>query len=279
MTNPSIAIVTDSTADIPPMVAEDLHITVVPAILIIEGRSYIDGEEISRGEFYRLLPTLSEPPTTAIPPPAAFEKEYRKLFDMGFNRILSIHVAHQLSGMINAVHQAAQAFGDRVHIFDSRQLTMALGFQVMEAAAASLRGESFESVLETLKSTRARVRLAALIDTLEYLKRSGRISWLQASLGDLLQMKMLIGILNGVIERIGITRTRKKGVDQLLHHMKTWGSLERLAILHSAIPDEAVAMAEKVRHLSTNEPLIVDVTTIIGTHVGPKAIGFAALCK
>lgn len=279
MTKPSIAIVTDSTADIPHAVVEDLKITVVPAILIIEGRSYIDGEEISREEFYRLLPTLSEPPTTAIPSPAAFEKEYRRLFSLGFDRVLSIHVAHQLSGMINAVNQAAQAFGDRVHIFDSRQLTMALGFQVMEAAAASLRGESFESVLEILRSTRERVRLVALIDTLEFLKRSGRISWLRASLGDLLQMKMLVSVLNGVVERIGITRTRRKGVSQLLSHAKTWGSLERLAVLHSAIPDEAVAMAENVRHLSTNPPLIVDVTTVIGTHIGPKAIGFAGLCK
>jgi DegV family protein with EDD domain len=279
MDKPSIAIVTDSTADIPQTVVEDLKITVVPAILIIEGRSYIDGEELSREEFYRLLPTLSEPPTTAIPSPAAFEKEYQRLLNSGYDRILSIHVSHQLSGMINSVNQAAQAFGDRVHIFDSRQLTMALGFQVMEAAAASLRGESFESVLEILKSTRERVRLAALIDTLEYLKRSGRISWLRASLGDLLQMKLLVGILDGVIERIGITRTRRKGISQLLNHAKTWGSLESLAVLHSAIHEEAVAMAENVRHLSKNPPLIVDVTTVIGTHVGPKAIGFAGLCK
>ncbi|HEY42896.1 MAG TPA: DegV family protein [Anaerolineae bacterium] len=279
MAKSSIAIVTDSTADIPLTVVEDLKITVVPAILIIEGRSYIDGEEITREEFYRLLPTLSEPATTAIPPSAAFEKEYRKLFDLGFERILSIHVASQLSGMINSASQAAQAFIDRVHIFDSRQLTMALGFQVMEAAAASLRGESFESVLEILHSTRERVRLIALIDTLEYLKRSGRISWLRASLGDLLQMKLLVSILNGVIERVGIARTKRKGISQLLAHVKTWGPLERLAVLHSAIPDEAALMAENTRHLSTNPPLIVDVTTVIGTHVGPKAIGFAGLCK
>jgi DegV family protein with EDD domain len=222
---------------------------------------------------------LSEPATTAIPPSAAFEKEYQKLFDLGFERVISIHVASQLSGMINSASQAAQTFIDRVHIFDSRQLTMALGFQVMEAAAASLRGESFESVLEILHSTRERVRLIALIDTLEYLKRSGRISWLRASLGDLLQMKLLVGILDGVVERVGIARTKRKGISQLLARLKTWGSLERLAVLHSAIPDEAASMAESIRHLSTNPPLIVDVTTVIGTHIGPKAIGFAGLCK
>lgn len=279
MTKPSVAIVTDSIADLPTEQAETLKISVVPAILIIEGQSYIDGEEISREEFYRRMPSMSEPATTAIPSSIAFEKEYRKLLDSGFKHVLSIHVASQLSGMINAASQAAQAFNGRVRIFDSKQLTMALGFQVMEAAEASLRGESFDSVLEVTRSARDRVRLVALIDTLEYLKRSGRISWLRASLGDLLQMKLLVNVVDGVVGRLGITRTHRKGVIQLLSHVKSWGSLERLAILHSGILDEASAFADEVRHLSANPPLIVDVTTLIGTHVGPKAIGLAGLCS
>jgi DegV family protein with EDD domain len=275
----SVAVVTDSIADLPSEQVEALKISVVPAILIIEGQSYVDGEEISREEFYRRMPTMSEPATTAIPSSIAFEKEYRRLFDSGIERILSIHVASQLSGMINAASQAAQAFNGRVRIFDSKQLTMALGFQVMEAAEASLRGESLDSVLEVARSVRDRVRLVALIDTLEYLKRSGRISWLRASLGDLLQMKLLVNVIDGVVGRLGITRTHRKGVNKLLSHVKSWGSLERLAVLHSAIPDEASTFADKVRHLSENPPLVVDVTTLIGTHVGPKAIGLAGLCK
>ena len=279
MTKLSVGIVTDSIADLPAEQVETLKISVVPAILIIEGQSYVDGEEISREEFYRRMPSLSEPATTAIPSSIAFEKEYRKLLDSGYERILSIHVASQLSGMINAASQAAQAFNDRVRIFDSKSLTMGLGFQVMEAAEASLRGESFDSVLELIRSARDRVRIVALIDTLEYLRRSGRISWLRASLGDLLQMKLLVNVIDGVVGRLGITRTHKKGVIQLLSHVKSWGSLERLAVLHSGIHDEASALVDKVRHLSTNPPLIVDVTTLIGTHVGPKAIGLAGLCK
>ena len=279
MTKPSVAIVTDSIADIPAEQVETLKITVVPAILIIEGQSYVDGKEISREEFYRRMPTFSEPATTAIPSSIAFEKKYRKLLDSGYERVLSIHVSSQLSGMINAASQAAQSFKNRVRIFDSKQLTLALGFQVMEAAEASLRGESFDSVLEVVRSARDRVRLVALIDTLEYLKRSGRISWLRASLGDLLQMKLLVNVIDGVVGRLGIARTHRKGVIQLLSHVKSWGSLERLAVLHSAIPDEASAFADKVRHLSGKPPLIVDVTTLIGTHVGPKAIGLAGLCK
>ena len=279
MAKPTVAIVTDSIADIPAKQVEALKITVVPAILIIEGQSYVDGEEISREEFYQRMPTFSEPATTAIPSSMAFEKRYRSLLDSGYEHILSIHVASQLSGMINAASQAAQAFSDRVCIFDSKQLTMGLGFQVMEAAEASLRGESFDSVLEVVRSARDRVRLVALIDTLEYLKRSGRISWLRARMGDLLQMKLLVNVLDGDVGRLAVARTHRKGVIQLLSHVESWGSLERLAVLHSGIADEALSFVDKVRHLSAKQPLIVDVTTLIGTHVGPKAIGLAGLCK
>lgn len=279
MVKPTVAIVTDSIADIPAKQVEALKITVVPAILIIEGQSYVDGEEISREEFYQRMPTFSEPATTAIPSSMAFEKRYRSLLDSGYERILSIHVASQLSGMINAASQAAQAFSDRVCIFDSKQLTMGLGFQVMEAAEASLRGDSLDSILEIVRLVRDRVRLVALIDTLEYLKRSGRISWLRASLGNLLQMKLLVDVNDGVVGRLGIARTHRKGIIQLLSHVESWGSLERLAVLHSGIFDQASAFAEKVRHLTEKPPFIVDVTTLIGTHVGPKAIGLAGLKK
>jgi len=98
-------------------------------------------------------------------------------------------------------------------------------------------------------------------------------------MGDLLQMKLLVNVLDGDVGRLGIARTHRKGVIQLLSHVKSWGSLERLAVLHSGIPDEASAIADKVLHLSPKPPLIVDVTTLIGTHVGPKAIGLAGLCK
>ena len=279
MAKPTVAIVTDSIADIPAKQVETLKITVVPAILIIEGQSYVDGEEISREEFYQRMPTFSEPATTAIPSSMAFEKRYRSLLDSGYEHILSIHVASQLSGMINAASQAAQAFSDRVCIFDSQQLTMGLGFQVMEAAEASLHGDSLDSILEIVRVTRDRVRLVALIDTLEYLKRSGRISWLRASLGNLLQMKLLVNVIDGVVVRLGIARTHRKGIIQLLSHVESWGSLEHLAVLHSGISDQASALADKVRHLTEKPPFIVDVTTLIGTHVGPKAIGLAGLRK
>ena len=278
--SPSVAVVTDSTADIPTAEAEALHITVVPAILTIEGKTYVDdGKEITRAEFYRLMPTMSEPPTTAVPSSLAFEKAYQQLIDEGYKRILSIHVSGRLSGMINSANHAAQLFGDQIHIFDSGQLSLALGFQVMEAASAALAGMSFESVVETTRDARNKVRLIALIDSMEYLKRSGRVNWLRAGLGDLLNIKLLIGVSDGIIEKISLIRTRRKGIDKLDSLARSWGPLERMAVLHSNLPDEAATVAEQLRNLSSTPPLIVDVTTVIGTHVGPNGIGLVGLCK
>jgi DegV family protein with EDD domain len=275
----TVAIVTDSIADIPPEEVDALHITVVPALVTVEGKTYLDGEELSRDEFYRRMPSLSEPATTAAPSPLAFEKVYRRLISSGVERILSIHVASNLSGMLNTVHQAAQAFGDRIHLFDSKQLSLGQGFQAMEAASAARKDMSFESVLETTRIARGRINFIAMINTLEYLKRSGRINWLRAGMGDLLRLKLLVRVADGVIERLGMTRTRSKALSQLLSLANSWGPLKRLAVLHSAIPEEAADVADILRHQSSHPPLVVDVTTALGVHVGPKSIGLVGLSK
>jgi DegV family protein with EDD domain len=272
-----IAIVTDSIADIPPEVAESLKITVVPAILTLEGNTYLNGKDLSRDEFYRRMPDLRDPPTTAAPSPIAFEQAYQQLFDSGIERILSIHVAGNFSGMLNSVQQAAQNFGDRVQVFDSHQLSLAQGFQVIEAAITALAGKPFQMVLETAQLARENVQLIAMMDTFEYLKRSGRVSWLRAGMGELLDLKLLVSVIHGVVERIGVTRTRRKAVDQLLNLAGSWRPLKRLAVLHSALPEEATALSDRIQQWSIHPPLVVDVNTAIGVHVGPRAIGLAGL--
>jgi DegV family protein with EDD domain len=175
--------------------------------------------------------------------------------------------------------QAAKAVGEKVLVFDSLQVSLGLGFQVMEAAAAALRHEPFEAVLETAKRARDRARLAAMIDTLVYLRRSGRVGWIRAGIGDLLRVKLLIRVADGVVQRMGEVRTKHRALDQLIGIAESWSPLDGLAILHSGVPEEAAAFAERVRHLSRRIPLIVDVTTAIGTHVGPGSIGLAALSR
>lgn len=272
-----VGIVTDSTSDIPLDERECLQIEVVPAVLTVEGKSYRDGEDLSRSDFYQRMPDFHQPATTAAPSPLAFEETFARLFDQGIEMILSLHVAEGLSGMLNSATQAANSFGERVHILDSGQVSMGLGFQVIEAARVALRGLALPEVLQAAASARARVSLAALIRSMEYLRRSGRVSWLQAGVGDLLQIKMLLTVRDGIVEALGRARTWSRGLDELMRFARKQGPFQRLAILHSGIPDEAAEIAKHLSKLSETVPSIVQVTTVIGAHVGPRSIGLAGI--
>jgi DegV family protein with EDD domain len=271
------AILTDSTADIPVDQAETYAVTVVPAVLTVEGKSYIDGIGLTRADLYRRLPELREPPTTAAPSPLEFERAYARLLAAGYERILSMHLSSKLSGMVSIAAQAARKFGDRVRVFDSGQVSLGLGFQVIEAAGAALSNLPFDTILGAAQRARERVRLIAMINTLEYIRRSGRVSWLRANLGELLHIKILVELVDGVINRIDRVRTRHKALEELRGLVQSWGPLERVAVLHTAIPEEAATFAERLRQLSRTPPIVVDVTTIIGAHVGEGSIGVAAL--
>jgi len=272
-----IGIVTDSTADIPLDVLESLQIVMIPALLIIDGKTYEDGGQLSRSDFYKGLPDYLQPPTTATPSPASFEAAYRRLFEDGIGHVFSIHVASKLSGMFSAASQAAQAFPDKVQVVDSGQLSLGLRFQVIEAAHAALQGRELVHIQQTIESARHRVRVAALINTLEYLRRSGRVSWLRAGVGDLLQIKQLLSVSEGAIHALGKARTFSRALEELLQTGRSWGMCQRMAILHTGIREMAERVAEIVKDQSATPLRIIEVTTIIGAHVGPGAIGLAGL--
>ncbi len=274
-----IAIVTDSTADIPLEEQAALNIVVVPAIVTLEGESYKDGMEISRPAFYQRLPSLSSPATTGAPSMQAFEDTYEGLFQSGISKILSIHLPSSLSGMLSVATQAANAFGERIHTFDSGQLSLGMGFQVIEAATAVVEGSTFEAVLETAQRARDNVRLIALIDTLEFLKRSGRVSWVTAGLGNLLRVKIILELVDGVVNRLGQVRTRNKAIEQLQEIAESWGRLDRLAVPHSACLEDALTFADKLKRLCSRPPIITEVTTAIGAHIGPGALGVIGLLQ
>ena len=272
-----IGLVTDSTADIPEELVERHDIRVVPAILNIAGKSYEDVKGLSREEFYRLLPTLRTPPTTSAPSVGSFQERYEQLFKAGVSQILSLHASSLLSGIFNAARVAAEAFGERVLVFDSGQITLGLGFQVLAAAEATARNAVLDDILKLVDNIKQRVRVVALLDTLEYLRRSGRVSWPKAMVGGLLDLKPLIELRYGVVERLGQARTRAQGILRLTETLQSWGPLERLAVLHSNAETAARQLLEEIKPKLPVPPLIVNVTTIIGTHVGPNGLGFAAV--
>ncbi len=276
-----IGIVTDSTADLPAYLIEQHHIQVVPAIVVMEGEEYEDGIAISREEFYNRLPSLHTPPTTAAPSIGDFAAPYDTLLTNGCAHILSIHAASQLTTIINAARQAAQEFPHKVTCIDSESLSLGLGFQVLAAAEESESG--LQSAMEAIESTKRRLQVIAALDTMEYLKRSGRVPGTVAALGGLLSIKPMIELKDGEVKAIGAVRTTKQADERVLNFLLGIGDMDRLAVLHTnAEPRAKQLLAElmnRVRKSIPRDILFVNVTSVIGTHVGPNGLGFAAVRK
>ena len=274
-----IAIVTDSTADIPEEILKRNNIHVVPNRVIIDGKDYADGIDITRQEFYERLPLMESPPTTATASSGTYHNLYAKLFDQGTQHIISIHVSKNFSGVFNAASTGAQSFSDCMHVIDSEQVTLGLGYQVIAGAEAAMRGSSLETVLERINYVRRRVRVIAMLDTLEYLHKSGRVSWARARIGNLLRVKPFIDVIGGHAKRIGDVRTRRRGIKRLLRLLNDLGDLEQLAVLHTNAEADAYHFLQEYQGKLDTESMVIYVTTAIGTHVGPNGVGFVAVQK
>jgi DegV family protein with EDD domain len=272
-----IGFVSDSTSDIPASLAEQCGIEVVPALVNINGMSYADGVDISREDFYNRLPGLRPLPTTSSPSVGSFQERYEKLFNAGADFIISIHPPNELSGIFNAARLAAQSFGQRIKVLDSGQLSLGLGYQVILAAEAAAQGAILDEVVNLLESLRRRVRLTALLDTIDYVHRSGRVSWATAMIGGMLHLHPLIEVRFGAVHRLGQARTRLQGIERLIETLNSWGTLERLAVLHTNAESAARQLLEHVKSKVAVPPILVNVTTAIGTHVGPDGLGFAVV--
>jgi DegV family protein with EDD domain len=276
-----LGIVTDSTSDLPHYLVEQYELAVVPSVLIIDGKEYADGQGITREEFYRQLPSFQTQPTTAAPSLADFTTRYESLLTRGCDHVLSIHAASTLTSILNIARQAARDAHDRVTCVDSKSLSLGLGFQVLAAAEAAEMG--LQAALAAIADTRKRLHVSAALDTMEYLKRSGRVPATIAMLGSILNIKPLIELTNGEVKAIGAVRTTGQANERMLKFLLEGGSLERLAILHTGAESRAKEfLNELMQQASQSVPrdiLMVNVTTVIGTHVGPNGLGFAAVRK
>ncbi len=274
-----IAIVTDSTCDLPQEHTEDNDIHVVPARVNIGTSSLRDGIDITREAFYQLLPTLRSLPTTSAPSPAMFTEVYARLLGKA-DQIISIHAAGRLSGIYHAARLAArQVAPQRIFVLDSGQVSMGLGWSVLAAARAAKAGETLEAVLHSAQDTLKRVRFYALINTADYLARSGRVNIVQLGLSTLLDIKPLVELHAGVVSSLARIRTWSRGIGKMAEQATSLGSLEQLAVMHTNFVDGAQAVLGQVQETVPHicETLIVNATTVIGVHVGPHALGIAAV--
>lgn len=274
-----VGIVTDSTCDLPQYLVDQYSIEVVPSILILEGKEYADGSGISREEFYKRLPEFKIQPTTAAPSIGEFASRYQRLLSKGCDQIISIHAAGPLTSMVGTVQQAANEFPNRVTVVDSLSLSLGLGFQALAAAEAADRG--LDAALAAIESTRLRLHVFAALDTIEYVRRSGRIPGTIALLGSLLSIKPVIELTDGQVKAISAVRTTKQANERMMSFMRAGGKLERLAILHTnAEPRAHEFLNQIMNEMSQSVPrdiLMVNVTSVIGTHIGPNGLGFASV--
>lgn len=276
-----IGIVTDSTSDLPTYLVEEHNIQVVPTILVLDGKEYSDGIGISREDFYARLPSLRTAPTTAAPSIGDFITPYETLLSQGCDHVISIHAACQLTTIVNVARQAALEFPDKVTCIDSGSLSLGLGFQAVAAAEEAEFG--LRPALEAITSTRKRLQVTAALDTMEYLKRSGRVPATVATLGGILSIKPMIELVDGEVKAIGAVRTTSQADERILNLLVKQGELQRLAIMHTNAELRARNLLnEMMSHSRQSVPrdiLFVNVTAVIGTHLGPNGLGFAAVKK
>lgn len=276
----TIRIVTDSTSDLPPDLAAAHGITVLPTYVNVGQESYLDGVDLTRAEFYERLPQFQEPPTTAAPAVGAFSQTYEQLAREGATAILSIHLAADLSGVLNVARLGAEAAQDvAVTLFDSRQISMGLGFLALTAARAAQDGATMPEIVAALEADVPRTYVFATLDTLTYLRRSGRVSWPEFGLGTLLRIKPLLRVHEGRVESLEKVRTWNRALEHLIQHVADLGPLRELALLHTANPQGAKLLRKRASRLVPDRtmPVSVEVTPTIGAHVGPGALGFACI--
>jgi DegV family protein with EDD domain len=273
-----VKIVTDSTADIPEELVQELGIGVVYDYVNFGTQSLRDKLDISRTEFYSRLTTEAELPTTASPGVGEFEEVYRKA-GAPETAIISVHPPAQLSALFSAANLAAQAFPEgRVTVIDSGQITMGMGWQVIAAARAAQADEPVERIVELVTDMMPRMRVYAALDTFEYLRRSGRVSWTKTVVGTLLRIKPIIEFREGQVLPLDRVRTSRRAMARLVELTEALKPLEALAILHSNWPDGAKELRRLLDHMSPGDPILtVDVTPVLGVHVGPKGLGVAAI--
>jgi DegV family protein with EDD domain len=276
---PNVAIVTDSVADLPPRVTEELGITVVPLVIRFGTDVYRDGLDLSPDQFYGRLRTSKVLPATSVPPPLAFADTYDKLAEKT-NEIAVISLTSKLSATYQVALQAVGLMKKkaRVEVLDSQWAIMPQGFIAIAAAKAAQAGASLNEVLDVARRTMHRVDMCAAFDTLEYLERGGRIGKAQAFLGSLLKVNPIIGLKDGEVRPLARERSRTKAMDHLYNFVTDFSNIECLAVEYAIDSDEANRLVQRLHSKYPQVLIYLSRTSpAIGTHTGPGLIVVSVL--
>jgi DegV family protein with EDD domain len=277
----NVRIVTDSACDLPAEVAERWGIEIVPLSIRFGDEEFIDREQLSVAEFWSRCAAMSTLPETAAPAPGQFEAAYRRLADDGAAGIVVVSLSRGLSATIQSAELAARSISDDpsldldVRVVDSRTVTMGIGTIAIACAKAAADGASLDDVQALAESLAERTRVFAALDTLDNLKKGGRIGGAKAFLATALSIKPIIDVTGGVVAEAGKQRTRTKALAHLVERFKGYGDrVENLAVLHADCSD-VDTFVDMLRPFYDGEILIGEIGPVIGTHGGRGTIGVA----
>jgi DegV family protein with EDD domain len=270
----TLKIVTDSTADLPPRLAGDLGVTVVPVYVRFGDQVYRDRVDISEDEFYQRL--LHDPihPSTTQPTPQDFADVYQKLSQEA-EGIISIHLSSKLSGTYNSALQGKELVDTKcpIEVIDSQVLTMSLGLLVIAATTIAKSGKNIQQVVEEIKQTIPSIHLLALFDTLKYLALGGRIGKVQALLGSVLSVKPMLTIKDGELVPAGRVRSRTRGINRLVDFVKNAVDIQDMAIVYNTTPDEAQTLVGRMGSIFPKEQIrLARLGPALGVHAGPGVL-------
>ncbi len=269
-----VRIVTDSTSDLPPELAKDMGITIVPAYVHFGSQSYRDGVDITPEQIYQRMLSGSVHPTTSSPAPGDFTDAYSRL-SQETDEIVCLTVTSRQSAVYEAAVTGKRAFRgtSRVEVIDSQSVTMGLGLMAILAAKEAQSGKAIDQVVEAVRSAIPRTHGMALLDTIKYALRGGRLGKGGGLLGSLVKVKPMLDIKDGWIRLSGVTRTRSSGMDRLCQCVTKHLPIEDAAVVHSNAVREAESLAERIRSLSPQtHPVIAKLGSALGVHGGPQSL-------
>ncbi len=271
----AVKVVTDSASDIPAEVAEELGISVVPCTIFFGADAFKDGVEITKEEFFHRLTTGGVMPTTTQPSVGDFLDVYRPLAEEGHD-IVSVHVSGKLSGTVNSARLAAgELAGATVEIVDTELASMGVALAAKAAVDAAAGGADAAAAAEAARSSAASTDVFVVPDTLEYLKRGGRIGSAQALLGSLLSMKPILKLADGEVHPHEKVRTKAKAVQRMRDIAASGGPYREAAVMHRVTDEEAESLADHLAQFTANPVFNGSIGASIGAHTGPGVIGFA----
>ncbi len=275
-----IALVTDSTADLTEEIIKEYDIHVVPLKIRFKDEEYLD-YEIAGDKFYELLTQAKELPATSQPSPEDFASIYRSLLEE-YDEIISIHISSGLSGTLNSANIAKEKFGERIHIVDSKTISLGIGLMVVEAAKNIREGLSTLQIIEGLSTVRKNVEVLFTLNTLEYLQKGGRIGKVQGMMGSLLNIKPVVRVGDdGIYHTYSKARSQERAINsivQAFQDMARGRKYKSLVVAHGAAQQAGLYLKEALENaLQIKAKIFTQVGPIIGVHTGPGTVGAGVL--